>query len=283
MLDVMTHQPLYFILFYGSAMITWHDDSSGRNLYLENYSITASIFVFSGSNTKLFFAIYLLYFRDMLWHDRYMTTHQTRALRMATPLTHSGSARTHANLLTPLDIVTPHVTSEMRPPIDNTSFSHRLWSQMCKPPPTLTSSLRSSARTLGDACLYKGVICTCHPWFWSCLSFILRLSQISSLVFALVERVKSNIMDRCNYSVPHTSWMVEMPINCRQYHQMIASLWISHLIDNLPLSLLMVAHIASAQLSNPRQISSQSGIILSLLSQVSSRCELIFHSHFKNF
>ena len=276
---VRTNRPLYFIMQFTWIMVRCHDDSSRRNLFLEDYPISASLFVFRGSNTKLFFGFYLLYCRDMLWHHRNMKIHQD-SRRLNDITSHTCTARTHGNLLTPLDIVTPHVTSDIRPPNDNTSFSHRLWSQMCRPPPTLTSSLRSSARTLGHACLYKGVICTCHPWFCSCLSFILRLSQISSLVFALVERVKSYIMDRCNYSVPHTSWMVEMPINGRQYHQMIASLWISHLIDNLPLSPVKVAHIACAQLTNPRQISSQPGIIVSRLSQVSCRCDLIFHSHF---
>ena len=69
-------------------------------------------------------------------------------------------------------------------------------------------------------------------------------------------------MDRCNYQVPHTSWMVEMPINAGQCHQTIASLWISHLVDNLPLSPVMVAHIASAKLTNPRQIADEQSIII---------------------
>ena len=64
-------------------------------------------------------------------------------------------------------------------------------------------------------------------------------------------------MDRCKYIVTHTSWMVEMPNNGRQYHQMIASLWISHLVLNLPLTPMMVVPIASAQFTNPRQIAAQ--------------------------
>ena len=75
-----------------------------------------------------------------------------------------------------------------------------------------------------------------------------------------MDRVKSN-MDRCNYHVPNTNWMVEMPLTGGQYHQMIASLWISHLVDNLPLTPVMLAHIDSAQLTNPRKITAQSGII----------------------
>ena len=68
-------------------------------------------------------------------------------------------------------------------------------------------------------------------------------------------------MDRCNYLVPNTNWMVEMPLTRGQYHQAIASLWISHLVDNLPLTPVMLAHIDSAQLTNPRKINAQSGII----------------------
>ena len=87
MLHVMTHQPLYFIVFYGSTVITWHYDSSRRNLFLEDYPISASRFVFRGSNTKLFFTICLLYFSDMLWHDRNITTHLTRDTRPSNDIT----------------------------------------------------------------------------------------------------------------------------------------------------------------------------------------------------
>ena len=71
----------------------------------------------------------------------------------------------------------------------------------------------------------------------------------------------SSIMDRCHYLVPNTNWMVEMPLTGGQYHQMIASIWISHLVDNHPLTPVMLAHIDSAQLTNPRKINGQSGII----------------------
>ena len=96
--------------------------------------------------------------------------------------------------------------------------------------------------------------------------------------FAQVDRVKSN-MDRCNYLVPNTNWMVEMPINGGQYHQAIASLWISHLVDNLPLTPVMLAHVDSAQLTNPRKITAQSGnISLSFSLRLS-----IFHSDILTF
>ena len=74
-------------------------------------------------------------------------------------------------------------------------------------------------------------------------------------------------MDRCNYLVPNTNWMVEMPLTGGQYEQAIVSLWISHLVDNLPLTPVMLAHIDSAQLNNPRKITSQSGIISLFFSQ----------------
>ena len=83
---------------------------------------------------------------------------------------------------------------------------------------------------------------------------------------ALVDRVKSNVMDRCNYPVPNTNWMVEMPLTGGQYHQAIASLWISHLVDNLPLSPMMLAHLDSAQVTNPSKITAQTGIISLFLS-----------------
>ena len=71
-------------------------------------------------------------------------------------------------------------------------------------------------------------------------------------------------MDRYNYLVPHTSWILEMPINASKYHQTIASIWISQLIDNLPLSPVMMEHIASAQLTNPRKITIEQGNTISL-------------------
>ena len=58
-----------------------------------------------------------------------------------------------------------------------------------------------------------------------------------------------------------------MPLSGGQYHQTIASLWISILIDNLPLSPVLLAHIDSAQLTNPRKITAQKGIISLFFSQ----------------
>ena len=84
-----------------------------------------------------------------------------------------------------------------------------------------------------------------------------------------IESKSSNNMDRCNYLIHHTSWIVEKPINGRQYHQTIASLCIQHLVDNHPLSQVMISHIASAQGSNPQKIATEQGIIIfSLLSRL---------------
>ena len=63
------------------TMDTCHDDASRRNLFLEDYPISASLFVFRGSNTKLFFTIYILYFRHMLWLERNTPTHLTSDTR----------------------------------------------------------------------------------------------------------------------------------------------------------------------------------------------------------
>ena len=60
----------YTIILSCSTPVTWYYDSAGINLFWENYLITASLFVFPGSNTKLFFAIYLWDFCDMLREDQ---------------------------------------------------------------------------------------------------------------------------------------------------------------------------------------------------------------------
>ena len=72
--------------------------------------------------------------------------------------------------------------------------------------------------------------------------------------------------DRCNYVIPGTIWMMEMPINGGQYHQTIASLWISHLVDYIPLTPVLTAHIASAQITNHHKMTNPFGMLLSLYS-----------------
>ena len=108
--------------------------------------------------------------------------------------------------------------------------------------------------------LNNGVIFPCKAWSCSRFRFIHRLSPLSRS--NLLWWIHSNLIDRCNYLVPHTSWVVEMPSNGGQYHQTIASLWISHLLDNLPLSSVMDAHIASAHNNNPRKITTEPGIMI---------------------
>ena len=148
---------------------------------------------------------------------------------MISPLshTHTGSCLTRVNLLTPPAIFAPIFRAHTR---------HE-W-------------------------LYNGVICTCNVWFLSRSSFRLRLAHISrsNLLWGKVSNLSNN-MERFNYLVPNTNWMVEMPLTGGQYHQAIAFLWISRLVDNLALTPLMIGHIASAQLTHSRQITSQSGII----------------------
>ena len=80
-----------------------------------------------------------------------------------------------------------------------------------------------------------------------------------------IQSYLSNIMDHCNYLVPTTNGMVEMPINDGQSQQNIASLWISHLLDKLPLSSVMLAHLVSAQRIKPRHIITEPSMIISNL------------------
>ena len=93
--------------------------------------------------------------------------------------------------------------------------------------------------------------------------FKFHSASFSHLKFqlALLDRIISSNMDRCNYPVPNTNWMVEMPFTGGQYHQAIAARWISHLVDNLTRTPVMLAHIDSAQLTNPRKITALTGII----------------------
>ena len=117
-------------------------------------------------------------------------------------------------------------------------------------------------------CLYKGVFCTCQVWLFSSLSFIPRLSH-RKFQLALVDWVKV-IKEHGSLQFSRASYLsiVEMPTNGRKYHHTIASLWLSNLVDNLQLNPAMMAHITSADLTNPRQITIHSGKIISLLSQL---------------
>ena len=106
----------------------------------------------------------------------------------------------------------------------------------------------------------KGVIRVIFP----ALKFHSLIFFSFSIFLGSTRLTLANVMDhlRCNYLVPGTAWMVEMPITGGQYHQTIASLWISHLIDNLPVSPVMAAHISSAQLSNSHPLNTQIGMLI---------------------
>ena len=176
--------------------------------------------------------------------------------------------------------MTTHFPSDMLP-LNDKPLTHSGSTRTCEHPPTLTPSLRSTPDKLemqAHLWLNKGVIFPCQIWLCSCFSCIQLLSHLMIQFDQRIESKLSKNMGRCNYIVPHSSGIVEMPINCGQYHRTITSLWISLLIDNLPLSPVMVAHIASAQLTNPRQITIQPGIIISLLSQILfdvTRCSIL--------
>ena len=61
-------------------------------------------------------------------------------------------------------------------------------------------------------------------------------------------------------TVPHTTWQVEMPTNGGAYHRTVASLWVTHLINKVPLKEELKHHISSAQLSNPHPISTSDSV-----------------------
>ena len=149
-------QPLYFIVVYGSTVVSWHDESSPKNLFLEEYPISPSLFVFRGSNTKLFSTIYLLYFYDMLWDDRNIRTHLTtnHALHMTSPLTHPH------RLCSPTR-KSPHSTWHD----DNSSHIGRApieWQQL-----TLTPALIAHMKTPSESViidpLFRAHSLTCMP------------------------------------------------------------------------------------------------------------------------
>ena len=137
----------------------WSRDMThwGGIYFWKTISSAHPFFVFRGSNAKLFFAIYLFYFWDKLTPDRKMTT---------------------------------HLTSDMLPPNDKTSHSHRFFSHTWTPRHGIfTWTLQTDLVMHDHQGLFKKMICTCQPWFCSCVSFILRLSNISISIFAQVDRI----------------------------------------------------------------------------------------------
>ena len=146
-----------------------------------------------------------------------------------TPLIHTGSARLRVNLLTRLESVQliSHRTGVLHLFLTPALIAHiKISSQ-----PDIFAPIFGAQSDMHDhQGPYKWAHCTCYLWFCSCFCFIRRLSHISSLVFALVGRFKSNIVDRCNYLVPNTNWMVEMPLTLvntirRSHHSGSHSWW----------------------------------------------------------
>ena len=220
------------------------------NLYLEIYIISASLFVFRGSNTKLFSLIYLLYscvklrydpkkatrltsYTPFEWHylsprpslvahletssldltSWHLISERTCGLLMTTTLSHTGSGRTHEDLL-PLW----HLRSDL---------------------PCAHFDMHD------DQGLYKAVICTWRLLFCSCLSFSPRLSHISRI--NLLYWIDSN----------RTSWIVATISSRKPLDGGYAAHWWSIPSDdrisldlspggNHPLSTVMVADIDSA-------------------------------------
>ena len=77
-----------------------------------------------------------------------------------------------------------------------------------------------------------------------CFILLLFLRSRSNLLW-WIESDLSTIKDRCNPLVHHFLEGGDAP-NGGQYNSTIESLWISHRVDSLPLNLVMLAHMASA-------------------------------------
>ena len=167
-----------------------HDDSSRRNLFLEDYPISASLFVFRGYNTKLFSKciFYTSVTSSDTFERRQLNSHRirppqtttphphtfsgpthvslftwldimTRALRMTTPLINSGSARIHVRLLTRLDITTTQFTSVTCTPNESNSFTKLLCWRTCKSPSSTWYDEKSTLSHTGP-----GRICAHFLW-----------------------------------------------------------------------------------------------------------------------
>ena len=140
------------------------------------------------------------------------------------------------------------------------AISFSLW--MSHRGDTTSLAFSTTLRTLLKVCDNQLYI---KGWSACYFSRLISTHWFSFLIFQASTRLtQAKVMDhlRCNFLVPGTTWMVENPITGGQYHQTIASLWISHLVDNIPLSPVMAAHISSAQLSNPHPLNTQIGMLL---------------------
>ena len=98
---VMTHQPLYFIVFYGTTVITWHiwiDKRKSRNnethrggIYFWKTIPLAHLFLCSAAPIQNYFSQFTFY-TSFTCSDSNEThqhiSHRTRALWTPSPLTH---------------------------------------------------------------------------------------------------------------------------------------------------------------------------------------------------
>ena len=117
-----------------------------------------------------------------------------------------------------------HAPSEWQTSQSNQLYSHMLimfHSNIITP---IVGTQTGNGRT---CMLDKGVIYTSQVWFCSCLSCIPLLSHLN-IQLSLVNWVSANMLDRCDYLIPRISSTVQIPITGGQYHQTIASPWISH-------------------------------------------------------
>ena len=191
--------------------------------FFENYLVSASIFVFHAWNTKIIFRNLPLILPGHLASCHNPTLNDNSAL------IHTNSDSRHGYILGRLESITP--------------------------------TLRTHSLMHDHQSLYNGMCSSCQECFSSILSFIGRLTYQDPIVVRWKGSSLSDMMDRCRYMVPHTSRMVQMPINGGQNHLKIGSVWISHLVHNLPLSPVMVANIASAQHTNQGKITTELFII----------------------
>ena len=241
----LSHMTLCFIISSTSAKITRHREEY-RKLYLSRFS---SLFTMAQQ-----------------W-SRYIMTHRGgiyfwKTISLAIFFLCSPAAiQNYFSQFTFYTSDTYRVKSITCPEWELFSHSHQLCMHIWTPRLDIRIPIVCINLVMHDIQgLYERVICRSQAWSCSFLIVIPRLPCLwrSNLLWW----IQSNNMDRCNYIMPQIEWRVKMPINRGQYHQTIASHWISHLVDNLLLSDLMVAHLASAQLTNPPPIVNEPVMII---------------------
>ena len=90
--------------------------------------------------------------------------------------------------------------------------------------------------------------------------FALSSTNLFSFVIFLASArlTLANVMDKLhsNYLVPGTTCMVEMLITGSQYHQTIATLWLSHLVDDIQIGRwwVLTSHLPNLAILNRSRI-----------------------------